>query len=184
MKIISIDSSIAKIGWAVLNDTKSVGPEMLVGYGTIKIPSGDINFKTQIITKELVKIIQKYNPEKALIETAKPFTYGRSTRYGKPLNQKAMAKNNVAVGIITTVCQTRGMMTRHMSAQEWKGNQKKEITRWVVNATYDIKILKSHNDEADAIKMGQWFIEYERFMRLTNKGKHTNDQTNPKTKPM
>lgn len=169
MKILSIDSSIAKIGWAVLNDSKKVGKDMLIAFGTIKIPTGDINAKSQIISREISRLIIEHNPSKAIIETPRPFTYGRSARYNRPLNRKAMDKNNIAVGIITSACQIHGLMTQHFSAQDWKGNQKKEVTLWVVNETYGLDIKKSHNDEADAIKMGQWYIEYERFKKLTNK---------------
>ncbi len=166
MKLLSIDTSIAKIGWAVLDDQYPIGEKMLKGYGTIKIPAMAISEKTRNITIAIKEIIEKYTPDEAVIETPKPFTYGRSKRYNRPLNQKAMAKNNIAVGVITSTCATLGLTTHHLSAQDWKGNQKKEVTLWAVNQTYSLNIKKSHNDEADAIKMGQYLIEEKRIERM------------------
>jgi len=166
MKLLSIDTSIAKIGWAVLDDKHPVGEKMLKGYGTIKIPAMAISEKTRNITIAIKEIIEKYTPDEAVIETPKPFTYGRSKRFNRPLNQKAMAKNNIAVGVITSTCSTLGLKTHHLSAQDWKGNQNKDATLWIVNQTYGLELKKSHNDEADAIKMGQYLVEEKRIEKM------------------
>lgn len=169
MVILSIDSSIAKIGWAAMDDSKPVGATMLKGSGTLKIPAIGLGEKTQKISESIQKLIEDYGAEAAVIEKPEPFTYGRSKRYNRPLNQKSMAKNNIAVGIISAACAGKGLETHFLSAQDWKGSQQKELTIFNVNTLFNTKITKSKHDEADAIKMGQVFIENRRLEQLTGK---------------
>ncbi len=112
------------------------------------------------IHSHLQSIIQCHKPTLAVIEKSESFTYSRSLSNGRhPLNQTAMQKNNIALGIISSVCIISGLEIRYLSPLEWKGFQSKEVTRTYVNERFKTKIIKSHHDESDAIKMGSQFID-------------------------
>lgn len=166
MIVLSIDSSISNIGWAVLDDTETVGSKMLKGSGTLKIPNLKMASKAKKIMDGITSLIDQYDTEVAVIERPMSFTYARTSRYTRSLNQSAMAKNNIAVGIISATCIGRGLETHYMSAQDWKGKQPKEVTIQAVNILFGTTITKSKHDEADAIKMGQVFIEDRRYEKL------------------
>ena len=160
MYILAIDTSFRKIGWAILDTSKLEGPRRLIDYGTIWVRQRGTVQRMNQIKSRLQYIIQRHQPILAIIEKAESFTYNRSYRRGqKPLNQKAMQKHNISLGLITSVCLFGGLEIRYLSPLEWKGFQNKETTRTYVNEHFGTTILKSHHDESDAIKMGSRFID-------------------------
>ena len=100
----------------------------------------------------------------AIIEKAEGFTYSRSTKqgggpnYGKTLNAKDMQRNHFAVGIIAATLAEVVESIQFVTPKEWKGRQPKATTRLIINNTFTLKLLDYHNDEADAIAMGCWWI--------------------------
>lgn len=160
MYILAIDTSFRKIGWAILDTSKPEGRRRLIDYGTIWVRAkGSVQRMNQIKSR-LQYVIQRHRPLLAVIEKAESFTYNRSYHRGqKPLNQKAMQKHNISLGLITSVCLFSGLDIRYLSPLEWKGFQNKETTRTYVNEHFETTILKSHHDESDAIKMGSRFID-------------------------
>jgi len=99
----------------------------------------------------------------AVIEKAEGFTYSRSTKGGgrlpgKTLNAKEMQRNHFAVGIIAATLAEMVETIQFVTPKEWKGSTSKATTRLVVNNTFSLKLLDYHNDQADAIAIGCWWI--------------------------
>jgi len=107
MKIISIDPSIANIGYAIYSMT-----ERKVKLGTIHTDTNkSIEERIQHICREITKLIHEYSPQQAVIE--KIPEYSRK-RYGTSVNHGSLMRLHRAVGAIQAVFMNSGIPI-HMS---------------------------------------------------------------------
>lgn len=108
MKIISIDPSIANIGYAIYSMT-----ERKVKLGTIHTDSRkNIDDRIQDICREITKLIHEYSPRQAVIE--KIPEYSRKTYGGRSVNHGSLMRLHRAVGAIQAVFINNGIPV-HMS---------------------------------------------------------------------
>ena len=141
MIIIAFDSSISSAGYAVIDTKISDLPSSLIESGTIRSKrESNLTEKVVLLGDYVSKLCKLYNPEAIIIEKAESFTYAKTTKYtGKGLNRAAMAKNNISVGVIAGIASQYCVNIVFVSAQDWKGMQRKEVTRMVVNNEYNLK---------------------------------------------
>ena len=67
MKVLGIDPGIGRLGWAVVEKTKTA--EKLIGCGCLETPANSpLPNRLQTIHLDLIKIIKKYQPEHLAIE--------------------------------------------------------------------------------------------------------------------
>ncbi len=118
----------------------------------------DIDPVSQPYSKQNEAALSLRRIELAIIEKPEGFSYDRhvSRRSGKAMNKKALGQNNFAVGIIAAVLSQHVDGIEFVSAQTWKGTQRKPVTRMIVNNTFGLKLEAKNNDESDAIGIGCW----------------------------
>lgn len=166
MIVLAIDSSINNIGYAVLDDALPIDKARIAS-GTLKIPHVSETEKVREIFVAIKERIKRYKCQEAVIEKAEHFSYARSTNpYGRGKNRESLRLNTMAVGIISTTCQSEGMKITLVTPTEWKGKQPKEVTRIWVNDVFGLRLQKKNYDESDALKIGAWYIEKKRFDKL------------------
>lgn len=150
MTIISLDSSISKCGFAVVQE----GNKVLCS-GVIKTKADtDMSDRLLELSNNLKEILgcKDYNITHAVIEIRGSFSYTRSTgRGGKSLNQNALHKNSEAIGAIRLTLKQWGIPITAIEATQWKGRRGKK---------YDIMVAQQYkksvkdDNEADAILLG------------------------------
>ena len=162
MIILGIDSSTRSTGWAVIN-TDYEGSLRLLSYGTIAPKSSKMDAIDRIINivKELISIIESYNPEFVVIEEMNV--------------SRNMNTVRVLAGLLTAIemlLRRRELLYIKMTPSAWrkrvginpsaKREVLKEQSRFFVERNYNESVLE---DEADAICIAEagstMEVEYE-----------------------
>lgn len=125
-----------------------------------KIPIVDLDPAENTYSDLNEAMIKERHINLAIIEKPDGHSYSRSISQstGKAMNKKALGQNNFAVGIIAATLAEHVDAIEFVSAQEWKGSQRKSITRMIVNNQFGLKLEDKNNDESDAIGIGCWKI--------------------------
>jgi len=166
MILLAIDTSIVRIGYAVFNVGEPID-RLILDSGTRRIPKMNEPQKVKRIYSEIKDLIIEHGCQEAVIERPEQFSYQRSTTpWGKSKNLESLRLNNIAVGIIATTCVSEGMNIELVTPEQWKGRQSKEVTRLWVNDKYGLNLQRVNYDQSDAIKIGDWWIERQRFEQL------------------
>ena len=143
--IIAIDPSINHTGYAVY-----VNGELDTS-GVIRTPDLPDPQRVAHVTQKVWSIAVKYPAVALVIEVPESFSYARSQRNGKALNQGSMQKLNWVIGglyVLPSIWgNARPMYT--VSPRQWKGKMDKKLSKMITG-------VQSH-DESDAILLGQWF---------------------------
>ncbi|MCC7202426.1 MAG: hypothetical protein IT393_07195 [Nitrospirae bacterium] len=158
---ISIDPSINTTGYAVFTDGE------LIRSGVIRTPDIPGYMRVAHIMKEMWSIALKstaagrgYSKTALVIEVPDSFSYQRSQRNGRSLNQGSLQKLNWVIGglyALSGVWANAGTIYS-VTPRQWKGNRNKE---WDQIAT-GIK----QKDESDAVALGQWWCRVGNVMTV------------------
>jgi Holliday junction resolvasome RuvABC endonuclease subunit len=145
-KLLSIDPSIANIGYALFEDGD------LKEYGTVKSEAEKGN-----IPDRLKFILSQFNRFEGIshvvIESPPHFTYSRSDNNGKPLNLKSMNKLHMAIGAIIAYFSIKNIPVEMVNPNEWnKNRQSKQVTKNNVKYIHGINV---NEHVADAIMIGE-----------------------------
>ena len=173
MIIIAFDASINNTGYAIADSEIKDSPKSLLKSGTLKIIKPDsvtLVEKVAILAVEVDNLCKFFKPDVIIIEKALAYAYkGRKNYYGKALNVNSMALNALSVGVIAGAVSKHSVNIKFVSAQEWKGMQRKEVTRLVVNNEYNLKLKRVNNDEVDAIGIASWYRRELKFKKMMRK---------------
>ena len=152
--LISIDCSIAKCGFAVIDGAK------IKRSGVITTNDKDtMTDRLFELSEDLKEILghKDHTITEAVIETRLAFSYKRSTgKGGKPLNQAALHKNSEAIGAIRLTFRQWGIPVHDVEATLWKAGRPKEFDKMIVSEMLGRPVT---SDEADACRLGLWFNE-------------------------
>lgn len=167
-----IDGGQGLLGSGTLRTKKKGDAERVLEIGEllramIKLNNQDFPNKTPIMdidpaenpySKQHEAAVKSLRIGIAIIEKPEGFTYDRnvSRRTGKAMILKALAQNNFAVGIIAASLLGLVDKIEFVSAQTWKGKQRKSVTRMIMNNIFGLKLVDKNNDESDAIGIGCW----------------------------
>ncbi len=177
MIIMAFDASINNTGYAVIDTDKPTKPESRICSGTIKYSTDNTTEgKSVLLGHNVAELCQLHKPDVVLVEKAEAITYARSMKYtGKTLNAGSMALNSYSAGIIAGVATQYCVNLVLVSAQTWKGLQKKAVTRLIVNNEYKINLKRVNGDEADAIAIASWYVRELRMQKLAGKDGKTRE---------
>lgn len=153
--IIAIDPSLNNTGYAIYQDSR------LIQSGVIR-PQGKEELPKLRNLAHILKTILGHGglPQQirsAIVEYPANFTYSKVKSGQKSLNIKDMYKLNRATGVIISVLNQWGILIETIEANKWKAGRAKGIDKAVAGniASWEIK----NDNEADAIVLGQWFLE-------------------------
>lgn len=147
--ILAIDPSINNTGWAIY---RSGG---LFLSGVVKTQGETVVEKLQSLYHQVRNEALCHDIKKAIIEIPGSFSYARSTgRYGKALNQSAIGKLNMAIGVIMLACAEWKVEVDTVEAHVWKTRRSKKLDTSIARSLTGKKVLA---DEADAILLGMWY---------------------------
>lgn len=146
--ILAVDPSINETGWAVGDGGGIVESGVIKTGGASK----SISARLVLLRDSIVGIRNRHICVDAVIEVPGTFTYARSARGQKPLNAAAIAKLNMAIGVV--YLSVAGCSIHEVIASQWKGKLTKE-------AACRLTGEKNHNI-ADAILLLQWFCQSQR----------------------
>lgn len=171
MIVIAFDASIVHTGYAVIDTGIKILPKSLLDSGTISAKKDDdLTAKVVLLGHKIEELCKTHKPDAIVIERAEAFAYkGRKNLYGKSLNVDSMAKNALSVGVIAGIASLYCADIVFVSAQTWKGMQRKEVTRLVVNNEYGLKLKRVNNDESDAIAISGWYRRELKFKKMMRK---------------
>lgn len=144
--IIAIDPSIVSTGYAVYT-----GGE-LVSSGVIRTPDLLDHARVAHIVQKVWFIALKYPSVSLVIEVPDSFSYARSQRNGKPLNQGSLQKLNWVIGglfVLPSVWANAGHI-HSVTPRQWKGSRSKHIDQLATGI--------KQKDEADAVALGLWWV--------------------------
>ncbi len=154
-KLLSIDPSIANIGYAVFEDTD------LKQWGTIKSEGEGIPERLKSILYQFGKF---EDVSHVAIESPSNFTYARSSSNGKTLNAQSMNMLHMAIGAIISHFAVKNVPVEMINPIEWnKKREKKQIIKDNVKYIYNIKV---NEHVADAIMMGEYCNYLLRIRRM------------------
>lgn len=147
--LIAFDPSIVSSGWAFGHERGTI-----LSSGTVTVKPAGLSDAERVsrMVWDLVDAVDAARgaPEVTiLIEVAKGFSYARSSRGGKSLNQKDLHKQQWVVGGLLAVCAGWGRVIV-VDANTWKGNRPKWMDRAMAPGA-------SSTDEADARGLLEWY---------------------------
>ena len=156
--LLSIDCSINNNGIAVFFDHG-----VLLDYDLIKSTGNTEQEKIQSIVRKIDNCLGIYLISTVLIEKPPTITYNRSSKFNKVLNAKSIQKLNMVVGAIIGFVSVRYPDIEIVTADvlQWKGRQKKEVTR--MNAKMLYKVETNDMNVTDAIMLGHWYISQQKM---------------------
>jgi len=155
MRILAIDPSITKTGWAVLESDRT---ELIdQGYYRPRDKWGRTRF--QNLGVAVRGWCGDYNPDAAIFEKASlPY-------HGKRINR--LHFNNYVSAVSTVeneLCEVLGCDDVYgVYPQTWKQTKGKKTTIREANLLFRLELKKKDNDIADAIMLGVFFIERQRI---------------------
>lgn len=146
LRIIGIDPGLATTGWAIVDFDGSSNPNV-IDYGCITTKKGlTISQRLKEIHDDLNKLIEKYNPEYAGIETLLFYN-----------NQKTAIAVGEARGVVLLVLEQKGVPIKEMTPLQVKnsitgyGQAKKKQVQEAVKILCGMEELPKPDDAADAI---------------------------------
>lgn len=153
--LLACDPSINFNGIAIFNNDNKLTEHFLIqGKGNTE------QEKIKSILLKLMFIIANREIDTIVLEKPPTITYNRSKYYTKTLNAGAIQKLNMVVGAITGYISVTFPDIKLITVDvlQWKGRQKKEVTR--MNAQMLYKVTTKNMNITDAIMLGHWYISY------------------------
>ncbi len=145
--ILAIDPSIVSTGYAVISDGE------LVFSGVIKPPALSDYERVGHVMQKIWSIATKHPRITAIIiEVPDSFSYARSERNGKALNQGSLQKLNWVIGglfVLPSVWANAGAI-HCVTPRQWKGSRSKHLDQLATGI--------KQKDEADAVALGLWWV--------------------------
>lgn len=154
--LLSVDCSINNNGIAVFdNDNKLTEHFLITGRGNAE------QEKIKSILIDLTHAVRMYEIDTIVLEKPPTITYNRAAKAYKTLNADAMQKLNMVVGAITGYVSVTFPDIKLIAVDvlQWKGRQKKEVTR--MNAQMLYKVTTKNMNITDAIMLGHWYISHQ-----------------------
>ena len=142
--VLAIDPSINSTGWAKSgkNGTSPNAGVIRTGKGTVPERAGRLAVAVQTLASDV---------DLAVIEVPAPYSYARSSRGGKGLNQGSLAILNRAIGACHAALSLVGVPVVEVTVAEWKGRRSKA---WDQLAAKQVGV--NHPDAADALGLLEW----------------------------
>ena len=163
--LLSVDPGVT-VGWALLGDwIKGQGKAKVLEHGSFKLQGRGTKrlARLQEQVRAVVLTSGHHNEiDIAVVEKLEGFSYSRSSRGGKPLNQKALQTNRDFTTAIILALDGLGIEVETMNPvgkDGWKLGMRSDLTQ-VVKMLWDIT-CDQHT--ADAIVMGDRFINMKRM---------------------
>lgn len=150
MRLLSLDPSLNSVGYAYFE-----GKE-LKKFGTLKSKGSTLPEKLgSLVTGIPSPPWTGKFLDVAVIELAPSFTYNRSAKYGKSMNQGAMNKMFMATGALVAYLNAVGVQVELIEVHTWKGRGSKETTLSAVKLLYGVE---ANDHTCDAIMMAHFFL--------------------------
>lgn len=150
-KILSIDPSSRKCGWAVMDQ------ELAFKSGCWK-PSQAKSAPSRLeqLANFMRGLCVEHQPQFVVIEAPNRKPLGRAAKF----SSQAMIGYGRSVGLIEGVARGLGHEVFMPDVEQWKGRGSKESTVLVVRAR--LSYSPTDDNEADAIAIGIWFLDSSR----------------------
>lgn len=158
MRLLSIDPSLNFSGYAFFEG------KQLKESGTIRSKGTSLGEKLGSLVKGIPMTPWSEGTylDVALIELPPKFTYNRSAKFGKAMNQAAMNKLHMAIGGFAAYFATVGVKVEFIEVGVWKGRQSKEVTISNVKTLYGVE---ANDHVCDAIMLGHFFLSRQGLYR-------------------
>ena len=155
MKILSIDPSIANIGWCLFFDNKPLES------GTIHLSPEITQFERAVLISEKIrqlfldKGINLYTSSQIVIETPDNWT-----RQGK--NVGDLLKLMLAIGSIIGTANSLSVKVNTISVSQWK-NTKSKIDKSIFEKIYP-HLKRTSEHARDAVGLGEYWIRQQKLI--------------------
>ncbi len=159
MVIIGIDPGYAINGWAVF-DIKNNEPK-LIDYGVIETKIKDFYERVDDICKNLKKIIKKYNPQQASIET---LFFNKNAKTAINVAQVRGAIASVFLELRIKIYDYTPLQVKQ--AIVGYGRAEKSQIQDMLKLLLNLKTIPKPDDAADAIAIGICHINSMKFNKL------------------
>lgn len=149
--LLSFDSAIRNVGWAVLRKTTEQSCERIDSGCWHPAAKGDANRFNMLY--DLVRsriVVQAESGTPATDAVVELQNCGPS--WGMSWDDTRVS--NQAIGVIEAACWGSGLITNRVRVREWIGNRKKSNTHAIVKALFSYDARDDHED--DAIALGAW----------------------------
>lgn len=166
MEILSIDPSLNHLGWARMKTGFDMGggPNTLVAWGTIKMPTESKNWelvkRIASIVAKLDAIVKDYSVDKVIIE--QPESWGAyksmaSAHSGSLLSLHILTGAILMWGLIVAeASRIFAPGAELIKVSKWKGQLPKAVTKKRMEQKYGVEFATS--DEADAVGLGDYYL--------------------------
>ena len=163
--VLAVDPGVTT-GWALLGDwIEGAGKVDVIDFGSFKL-KGRGTKRLAALQEHIRDVIselaeQGYRPMLAVVERLEGFSYSRSSKGGKALNQKALQTNRDFTTAIILALDGLGIEVETMNPvgpEGWKRGMRSDLTQ-LVKMLWDIEC---DQHAADAIMMGDRFIKMRR----------------------
>jgi hypothetical protein len=140
-----IDPSIVVTGYAIYR-----GP-LLLASGSVRTKRTEKDDVARIgyLVHEVRVLAMPHAVREVVMEIPASYSYGRSSRNGRALNQDALRKLNMVIGAF--IGMAAGWPTHLVPVGTWKGRRAKGWDRLAAPQA-------TTNDESDAIALGRWWL--------------------------
>lgn len=144
--LLALDPSINSTGWAKSgrNGTNPSAGVIRTGKGTVPERAGRLAEAVQVIAADVTL---------AVIEVPAAYSYARSSRAGRGVNQGSLAVLNRAIGAIHAALSLAGVPAVEVQVETWKGRRPKA---WDQLAAKRVGV--NHPDAADALGLLSWWM--------------------------
>jgi len=145
MKILGIDPGLGRAGWAVVEEQN--GKVSAINYGCIETSkSSKEEMRIKTLYSELIKIIEKYNPEVLSVEK---LFFNKNVKTALSVGQ--------ARGVIILASVNRGLIVEEYTPLQVKiavagyGRADKNQIGQMVKSSFNLKSVPQPDDAADAL---------------------------------
>jgi len=145
MKILGIDPGLGRAGWAVVEEIN--GKVSAINYGCIETSkSSKEEMRIKTLCSELIKIIEKYNPEVLSVEK---LFFNKNVKTALSVGQ--------ARGVIILASVNKGLIVEEYTPLQVKiavagyGRADKNQIGQMVKSSFNLKSIPQPDDAADAL---------------------------------
>ena len=164
LKILGIDPSISRTGWAIVDGAGGLGDFGVFASSAAKGTTAD---RTTVLCRNVIKLALSQCPDVIVVEVPSRHVWRRVAASGGA----GLAIYGFAAGAVYATLQGDLAATWEMAeavAGKWNGNEKKATRQQAMKAMFpsyrDTK--DPGGDIADAIGLGLWWVNEQRMQRL------------------
>lgn len=161
--IIAIDPSINSLGYAVFD----IREARLIKFGQIESSEEEKKLSLERrIQKQLCELqgVLPGGEIKCLWVIEEPELFGGVVSTAAVHNSSLKKLIMIVGALVWHAWQTQGFV-QLIPVSTWKGQLPKHVTRERSEARHEIKFKKHHSDAADAVSLGDWYLDW-----MTKKG--------------